>query len=184
MHTPSPIRSTPALLLALFIVAGCGKHDADHAAAPTRAPAVAVPASLFAETPPPSVVSLTAAKDGASAGDHVVFDARVGGRRDPFVENRAIFVVADTSLPSCAELHEDDSCRTPWDYCCEPKDSLLRNMATVQVVDDDGQPLKASLAGVHGLIGLATVVVSGTVEQVDDAGTFVVRAESIHVKGG
>ena len=57
-------------------------------------------------------------------------------------------------------------------------------MATVQVVDDDGQPLKASLAEGHGLKPLRTVVVSGTVDQVDEAGNFVVNADLIHVKEG
>ena len=57
-------------------------------------------------------------------------------------------------------------------------------MATVQVVDDRGQPLKASLQDQHGLEPLKTIVVTGTIAQIDDSGNFVVNAEAIHVKEG
>ena len=145
--------------------------------------AISVPATLFATTAPGDARPLFEAKSAAKQGDRVVFEARVGGRKAPFVENRAVFFVTDPSILSCDQLH-GDTCATPWDYCCEAQDNLLANMATVQVVDDSGQPLKASLEEEHGLEPLKTVIIVGTVNQMDDAGTFVVNAESIHVKEG
>ena len=132
---------------------------------------------------PKSALSLIDVKTGAQTGDQVVFLARIGGRLDPFVENRAVFFVADPSLATCNEV-EDDGCKTPWDYCCEPRDVLLKHMATVQIVDENGQPMKVSLIDEHGLAPERTVYVTGTVHRMDEAGSFVVNAESIHVKEG
>ncbi|MHC5003782.1 MAG: hypothetical protein ACYTJ0_11730 [Planctomycetota bacterium] len=178
---------TVVLCLAAATLLGCEGVPADDATAQAPPPAAAaaptIPATLFAATAPADAIPLIDAKANAGPGDRVVFEARVGGRREAFVENRAVFFVADSSLLSCDQLH-GDTCKTPWDYCCEPRDNLLKHMATVQVVDGDGQPLKTSLSDAHGLAPLRTVLVTGTVLEVDEAGTFVVNAESIHVKEG
>jgi len=173
-----------SMTIAACLVALGGCSDASAPVEAVAGPGSgAVPASFFASTVPDGVQPLRKAKEGAKTGDRVVFEARVGGRREPFVENRAVFFVTDSAVPSCDELH-GDACKTPWDYCCEPKDDLLAAMATVQVVDGKGRPYKASLADGHGLEPLKTVVVIGTVALIDDAGNFVVNAESIHVKEG
>ena len=57
-------------------------------------------------------------------------------------------------------------------------------MATVQVVDAQGSPLKVSLEHDHGLDALDMIVVTGTVDQIDEAGNFVVNADTIHVQAG
>jgi hypothetical protein len=174
-----------ALCLTAVALAGCGGDTpADETAAQTPPPAtITVPAAIFVSTAPENVLPLIDVKSAANPGDQVTFEARVGGRRDTFVENRAIFFVADPSLLSCDQLH-GDSCKTPWDYCCEPSDNLLRHMATVRVVDGAGQPLELSLLDAHGLAPLKTIVVTGTVDQIDDSGNFVVDAEAIHIREG
>ncbi|MCP3903925.1 MAG: hypothetical protein GY715_09855 [Planctomycetes bacterium] len=170
-----------AVIACVFALSGCS--DSSAPAPPAASASGAIPASLFAATAPSDIQPLLKTKEKAQAGDRVVFEARVGGRVKPFIENRAVFFVTDSSVPSCDELH-GDACKTPWDYCCEPREDLLRAMATVQVVDGDGQPLKASIAEGHGLTPLRTVVVTGTVDHVDEVGNFVVNAESIHLKEG
>ena len=141
-----------------------------------------MPADVFSAAAPDGAVSLIAAKTEAKTGDRVVFEAVVGGRAMPFVENRAVFFVTDPSIPSCDQLH-GDRCKQPWDYCCEPKDNLLKHMATVQIVDASGRPLRASIEGAHGLDPLAKIVVTGTVLQKED-GVFIVNAERVHVREG
>ena len=89
--------------------------------------------------------------------------------------------VADPVILSCDQIH-GDTCKTPWDYCCEPRDNLAKHMATVQVVDDSGEAIKAPIQNVNGLDHLKTIVVSGVVHEAGD-GVFVVNAESIYVKG-
>ncbi len=54
-----------------------------------------------------------------------------------------------------------DTCKTPWDYCCEPREELTTNMATVRVLGPEGHPLKTSLQDVQGLKLLARVTVVG-----------------------
>lgn len=168
-----------ALLLSL---AGCTETNSTDSST-TSSSAASLPQTLFASASPSGATGVADAKAAAKQGDRVVFEGRVGGRKDPFIANRAVFYVADASLLSCAEM-EEDHCPTPWDYCCEPPDNLLAHLATVQVVDDAGQPLKVSLEKQGGLEPLKTVVIVGTVDQTDESGAFVVNAESIFVKEG
>lgn len=182
-----PLIATTALSIAMaMLLTGC-KPAADEQSAETSTPPAAtpagLPASLFAASAPTDAEPLMAVKSTAKAGDQVVFQARVGGRADAFLENRAVFFVVDPAVKSCDDLHPG-RCKKPWDYCCTPADDLLASMATVQVVDADGRPIKQTLHNEHGLDGLTLISVTGTVDQVDDAGNFVVNAESIHVQEG
>jgi len=168
-----------ATSLAAVALAGCGRATPPP---PEARAAATVPATLFASAAPAGAVPLLAAKEGARAGDRIVFEARVGGRRTPFVESRAVFFVADPSLASCDRL-PGDTCKYPWDYCCEPPHNLRKHIATVQVVDGAGQPLETSLENHHGLAPLKTIYVSGTVQS-GEPGNFVVEADTIYVEGG
>jgi hypothetical protein len=139
-----------------------------------------VPADLFVTDAPEGATGVAAAKGSAKEGERVVLRGRIGGARAPFTAERAVFTVIDPGLPSCAD-NPEDTCDTPWDYCCEPKERILANAATVQVVDASGAPLKAGLQGAGGLEPLREVVVVGIVARRDDAGAFVVNAEKVYV---
>lgn len=141
----------------------------------------AILAAYVLEDQPADAKSLIHAKTTASKGDEVVLTARVGGRPEPFIEGRAMMFVVDPVLKSCDQLH-GDACKIPWDYCCEPKDNLRRNMATVQLTDADGKVLPVSMETFPGLDPLDTIEVVGVVDQVDMAGNFVVTATGIHVR--
>jgi hypothetical protein len=100
-----------AAMLALpFWTGGCGKSP--EAAAPP--PEATFPATLFApvEGTPGGVAE---ARNAVQDGEQVVLRGWIGGRVDPFVENRALMLLVDESLPLCQE-----SCKTPWDLCCAP----------------------------------------------------------------
>ncbi len=94
--------------------------------------------------------------------------------------HRPITVADFTCFPH--EVRGEDHCATPWDYCCEPHESLVASSATIQVVETDGRPLKADLKGLRGLDPLAEVYVVGTVAQRDEGGTFVVNASGVWIK--
>lgn len=171
-------------LVALLVAAGCSesteqtrKPSGDEGAAS----AAKLPADLFVATAPADAKGVEAAKQSAEVGRDVVIHGRIGGRRDPFVTGRAVFMLADMVMPTCREKH-GDGCPTPWDYCCEPKERVLANTATVQVVGDDGRPLKIDLDGQNGLEPMAEVVVAGKVSMCDENGAVVVDARVIHVK--
>jgi len=157
-----------AALSAAVALAGCtgespspAPSDGSGPDAPASQPetgatgAGSLPAGVMLAEAPDAVRPLGEVRPGAQPGDTVVFTARVGGREEPFVENRAMMLVVDPTLESCAELH-GDACETPWDYCCEEPDSLLANTASVQFVGEDGKPLPFTLEGVDGIAPLAT----------------------------
>ena len=151
-------------------------------APPTPATAApSIPKEVFVSEKPKDAKSVADAKKSAKKGDTVVIEAKIGGRDEPFVKNRAIFMVADRSLKSCDEI-PGDTCPKPWDYCCETPESKKANMMTLQVVDKDGKPLKVGAQGVEGLEPLALVVFEGTVAEVDDKGNFVVRVTKMFVE--
>ncbi len=151
---------------------------------PPSTPATGTPViapSLFVTEKPADAKAVAASKKSAKKGDTVVIEAKIGGRADPFVKNRAMFMVADRSLKSCDQI-PGDTCAKPWDYCCEPPESKKTNMMTVQIVGADGKPLKVGAQGAGHLEPLALIVIEGTVAEVDDKGTFIVNATKIFVE--
>jgi hypothetical protein len=127
----------------------------------------------------PIVVRDPGAKN-AKEGDKVVFEAKVGGRPEPFVKNRAIFLVADRSLKICGE--EDTDCSSAAEPCCGSTETKNQKLLTVQFVGKDGKPLKVGAEGVRGLESRAKIVVEGTVAKVDDKGNVTVTATRIFVE--
>ena len=177
------IRRASALFLLPALLCGCP----EEAPAPPPPPSAdaqpasgGIPAETFVGEKPAGAEPLLAVKGKAKAGDAVLFEARIGGRKAPFVDGRALFTVADSALVPCSE-NEGDGCQTPWDYCCETPKTLLEQTATVRLVDGGGQPLEVGLEGEHGLAGLKTVVVEGKVSERNDAGVFVVDATKVWV---
>ena len=153
---------------------------------PPGAPnAPAIPKEVFVTEKPKDAKPVAEAKKTAKTGDTVVIEAKIGGRGEPFVKNRAIFIVADRKLKSCDEI-PGDTCPKPWDYCCEPAESKKANMMTVQFVDKDGKPLKVGAQGEGGLEPLALIVFEGTVAEVDEKadgkGNFVVNVTKVFVE--
>ncbi|GEM_PF-2403356 len=135
-----------------------------------------LPGDLFLKHPPPNAVEVRAARETVEQGAAIVLRGRIGGVPTPFARDRALFLLADRKLKLCTE-----GCRTPWDYCCEAKQTILSNLATIQISDGNGRPLKIDIQGVNGLTPAAEVIVSGTVIQ-RTRNVFVVDARNIYVK--
>ena len=129
----------------------------------------------------PAGTHVAACKTAAKQGDEVTIVGRIGGSRNPFVTDAAVFTIVDPALKPCGE-NGDDHCSTPWDYCCEDRDAMKRSMATIEIAGDDGLPLALPLRGLQGLDPLATVAVTGTVTERNDQGLLVVRAKRIAVR--
>ena len=140
-----------------------------------------IPAAAFVTEAPKDAKDVAALKKTAKRGDTVVMKAVVGGRSEPFVKNRAIFMVADRSLKACNQI-PGDTCTKPWDYCCESSESKKANMATVQFTGADGKPLKVGAQAAGGLEPLRLVVIEGVVSEIDDKGTFVIDAKKVFVE--
>ncbi len=180
------MRSSPlnlvALALALALVGGCSE-SAPTTTSETPSEKAALPAELFAAASLAGAEDIGAAKEHATVGTELTVRGRIGGSKEPFVSGRAaLTLVTMEGLTSCKDLGEDH-CPTPWDYCCETREQLVRNTLTVQVTGPDGRPLRASLEGVHGLEPLAVVEVHGTVSSRPNADVLVLDADRIHVVG-
>jgi hypothetical protein len=172
------------LALAAGALIGCDGDDAPAAPTspqPTATDAsAALPANLFLDKAPENVQELAAAKKSAKAGDDVIIRGRVAGQKDPIAANRAILTLLDAAVNTCERM-PGDTCPTPWDACCEPRETLQANTATIQVVDAAGRPLKTGLRGVGGIEPLKELVVVGKVKS-QDATTLVIDATAIYVK--
>lgn len=170
-----------AFAATLLGTAGCD-NDAGPVPEPTAAaaPADALPGDLALSAAPAGAVDAAAARAGAKDGDRVVVRGVVGGRADPIAENRAILTLLDPAIKTCDKT-EGDACKTPWDACCEPADVRARSSVTVQVVDADGRPLRASLASLPGVKPLARLLVTGTAKVGAD-GAVVVNADGLFVE--
>lgn len=179
---------TTSLILAIssvtsLILTGCDKPTADKPSTGTSAqPAAAIPATLFVAEAPAGPKDVSEVKNASETGQDVVVVGRIGGSEDPFVDGRAVFTLADLKMKACDEMDMPDSCKKPWDYCCEPRENIVANTCTIQVVDADGRPLKATLKGAGKLTEGARIVVKGKISQKQDQ-TLVINAESIYVKG-
>jgi hypothetical protein len=171
------IGSRLLLICVAFFVAtlGAGWAEAkkDSARATVSAP---LPDGLFLKEAPANPLGVKDAKQKSRQGETVVIHGRVGGRAVPFVEGRAVFLIVDPALPP-----SQDACGTPWDYCAVPPQTLMENLATVQILGSDGKPLKAEIRNVNGLEPLSEVIITGSVAK-RDLNVFLVNAETIYVK--
>ena len=168
-------------VLTAAIIAGCESKAPEQAAAP--AAATTIPSSTFVAERPAEASTLLDVKKNAKIGDTVVFLARIGGRVKPFLQNQAIFLVADPSLKSCELMTEEEHCSIPWDYCCEDSTMLRNGMATIRISGADGRPVPINAQGAGGLEPAKFVIIEGIVNDRNDEGVFTVDASSIWVGG-
>lgn len=127
---------------------------------------------------PDSAADVTAIRATAQNGEDVAVIGRIGGSRNPWVRGLAAFSLVDCSLTPCNE-RAGDSCRTPWDYCCEadlPKATVL-----VKFVDDSGRLVREDARQLLGIRELQTVVIRGKALR-DDAGNVSIAATGIYVR--
>lgn len=171
-------------VVALAAVSGCGDNggqkDGGATGQQSGGAQAVLPDDLFVDEAPAGARGVGEVKADADVTGEIVVTGRIGGRPKPFVEGAAVFVIADAKLAACSD-RPGDSCPVPWDYCCEPQEERLANMATVRIVGEDGKPLSMSLAGKHGLDPLATVTVVGEIQPRSDTSVLVIDARRIHV---
>jgi hypothetical protein len=146
--------------------------------APAAEPSKPEPTKRYMlEKAPAKATDVAAIRKNAKDQQDVTVVGRVGGRKSPWVKNTAAFSIVDRSLKACNE-RPDDTCPTPWDFCCEadlPKYSLL-----VLVPDSDGKPVKKDARDLLGLKELDTVVIQGKAKR-DKTGNVTIMASKMYV---
>lgn len=168
-----------ALLALAAPLASCG-NDSPPTAQATSA-ADRIPDGMVVRGPARGT-DVASAKPTAATGAEITLVGRIGGSEEPFSADRAVFTIVDPALKACSDMADPDHCKTPWDYCCEDRAAMVRGTATVEIAGADGRPLRVSARGVAGLEPLATVAVTGTVIERNEAGVLVVRAKRIEVR--
>jgi len=177
------ILSTTAVLGVAILIVGCGKGGNEEPAVTTQVTqAPPLLAAVFSDVPVgANTVPIPELRQTAKPGDEVVLEAKVMGTGEPFVENRALFVVGDEeTLTSCDILH-GDGCATPWDVCCEDPKEIRVGTATIQVVDDSGSILRHSIKGVSGLKELSRLRIAGVVAPNSTEVALIINASKIQV---
>lgn len=119
------------------------------------------------------------ARQDAQEGQEVVVVGRIGGSKNPWIEDRAAFTIVDNSLQACSDK-PGDMCKEPWDYCCETE-KLPTSTALIKIVDENGKLVEADARKLLNVDELATVVVRGKAQR-DDDGNLTVLANGVHVK--
>src|SRR5438067_1509941 len=147
--------------LAAALAAGCSQPAPPAADAPA-----AEGAKYLLAAEPAGAKPVKEVRGAARDGDEVVVVGRIGGSAKPWIEGRAGFLIVDPSFTPCSEK-DGDSCPTPWDYCCDPKEELVKGMATVKVVDDRGETVPVDARRLLGVKELDTVVVRGRAKRDD-----------------
>jgi hypothetical protein len=89
----------------------------------------------------------------------------------------AAFTIVDPKVPHCAP---EEGCPTPWDYCCT-QDEVKGNIATIKIVDKDGNPVSKDAGPLLGVKELDMVVVQGKAQR-DKEGNLSVHADQVFVK--
>lgn len=163
-----------AIAIVPALLAGCGGDSSEPEAATTPA----ADATYLATVEPSGARDVIQARESAKDGDEVTVVGRIGGSVDPWIDGRAAFTIVDPSLKACSDI-PGDGCPTPWDYCCEA--SIGESSATVKVVDEKGDLVKADARELLNVKELDTVVVQGKAQR-DEAGNLTVLAERVYVR--
>lgn len=164
------------VVVPLLLAVGCNEQKSSPKTGSVST--ASLPAGLILAEAPGGAVSIAQARLVAKPGDTVVVQGRIGGSKEPFVSDRAIFQVVDMSMPPCAEAH---GCETPWDYCCEPHDQVAAKSMTVQVIGADGKPLALDLPGKSSLKPMDKIIVRGKVANKAGDAVMIVNADGIYV---
>jgi hypothetical protein len=177
------MKPTKILLFALsttILLAVCKETTAAEESAATPKASEAL-SKVISTAPVGEPASIHQARATAKPGDTLTLKGRVMGNLKPFVDGRAVFILADPEKLTPCNATPDDACKTPWDTCCDTAEDIKANIATIQVVDGDGRVLKESIENVNGLKKLSTVIVSGTVAKGSNAALLLLNASSIDV---
>ncbi|WP_442509321.1 hypothetical protein SH528x_000887 [Novipirellula sp. SH528] len=157
-----------------LLVAGC--NPAVETAAQPDANA-AGNSQYISATEPEGAMAVGDARQSVKDDESVTLVGLIGGSSKPFVEGLAAFTIVDAKVPYCAP---DEGCPTPWDYCCETV-AVKDNIATVKVVDENGNPVASDARKLLNVKELSTVVVQGTAKR-DDQGNLTVAASKVFVR--
>ena len=164
------------LVLVAVAIAGCARRQTEST---VEADISAVGEKYLVDSEPADAQPVAEAL-GADNEAEVTVVGRIGGSENPWVDDMAAFTIVDPTLKACSDI-EGDACETPWDYCCEPRESLRKNSVMVKFADNKGTVVPADARKLFGVEPLQTVVVRGKLHK-DESGKTAVIAEKMYVR--
>lgn len=170
------------ILVPLLAIVSCQNEETS---AETVHPASASPEliAVFKDVGNGEVVSIHELRKTAKPGDVLLLKGQVMGSVSPFVAGRAAFILGDEDLlTACSEKGDQDSCKTPWDACCDSKEDKANGTATIQVMGANGRVLKEGIEGVEGLENLSRVVIEGVVAKGSGPENLLINATAISIQ--
>jgi hypothetical protein len=144
------------LLLVSVALVGCSKPQTEQSA---DAGFSAVGAKFLTESEPANAKPVAEAI-GADNEAEVTVVGRIGGAKNPWVDDMAAFTIVDPSLKACSDI-PGDNCPEPWDYCCESSDTMKTHTVAVKFTDEKGSVVPADARKLFNVEPLQTVVVHG-----------------------
>jgi hypothetical protein len=173
-HYPNIIRLF--ILSILIAFSGCSENSQTE---PTSKKAL-LPDNFIANDDIGSSLGVKNARDANHKNQILVVEGFIGGMKNPFTANRAMFVLGDDSLETCDEK-PGDNCPTPWDVCCEDRQKIVASTISVQIIDHNGTIIDGTLEGVNGIKAGKRVKVKGRVSNKSTAQSFILNAEQIQL---
>ncbi len=159
------------IVLAMFAVAVFGAVTGPRCSAADAGDAYKL------DEPPKDAQDVVAVRKEAKDKQDVVVVGRIGGRPNPWIKGAAAFSIVDRSLKPCNEI-EGDTCKTPWDYCCES--NLPQATVLVMFMDEEGKIVKQDARELLGVKELDTLTIVGKAKR-DKAGNVTVMASKVFV---
>jgi len=164
-------------LQSLFLFAmGCSDNPTDQ---PTIVQAV-LPAHILSNEKWDPAISVQKAREIITTGKTLTVEGFIGGRKKPFTQSKAMFILGDDSLKTCDEI-PGDSCPTPWDVCCEDPRKISSSTLSVQILDENGSLLSGTLEGVAGIEAGKRIKVQGTVSANSSTQAMVLEATALQL---
>jgi hypothetical protein len=170
------------LTLAALAATSCNNESKTGTAPDKKAdPVPAAFAALLLPDAPAEAISITEARKDPSPGKEVTVSGDIIGRVDVFVPNRAMLILGDPEVITSCNRMAADGCATPWDVCCDDKIAIKNSIATVQVLDADGQLVKTGLKGLGNMKELSSLVIRGTIAEGSGPDNLIINATGIHI---
>lgn len=168
-------------LAACTLLAACGDKKNTNSNTPPASSADGLEAVALQQMPD-EALSITEIRKDITPGKKITMKGKVMGRKDPFVEGRAILILGDPAIITSCDLREGDTCTTPWDVCCDDADDIKNSVATIQVLDANGKLLKQGLKGFQGIKELSHLVITGTIAEGSNKDNLLINATGIFVQ--
>lgn len=169
------------LLMGILLVTatvGCGGSSAQATVNTDNDPKIDTAKYILAEEPD-DAVGVMIAREDAKDKDEIVLVGRIGGRKNPWIKDRAAFMMIDAAMTVVAEGEESGEGEICLDDCC----AALRTDCTtlVKVVDARGSVLPIDARKLLSANENDLVVVKGKVRR-DEANSFSIEASGVYVR--